>query len=118
MQVSQNNQSREIADLRRVIRMLEAFSFIGLLFSILAISESGGDLLYIVSASWFVVALMSFQSMLNFYKLGLYTLIIATIIVTVFDLTIGTASFGGASLAILLGIILYTVIKPVWGRFE
>lgn len=115
---SNNNQSSQMSDLRRVIRMLEAFSLIGLLFSILAIAESGGDLIYIVSASWFAVALVSFQSILNFYKIGLYTLIIATVIVTVFDLTIGTATFGGASLAILLGIILYSVIKPVWTQFE
>ncbi|MEQ8675622.1 MAG: hypothetical protein RLP44_00720 [Aggregatilineales bacterium] len=118
MQVSNQHQPEREHDMQRIIRTIEVASGVGLLFCAVNIARTDGDIFYILYASWFAVAIASFEAIVNWYKAGVYALIAATVVLTAVEFLSGMASLGGASLAVMLFVILYVYIAPVWSRFE
>ena len=113
-----SNQYQPERNMQRMVRAIEVASGVGLLFCAVNIAKTEGDIFYILYASWFAVAIASFEAILNWYKPGIYALIAATIGLTAIEFLSGMASLGGASLAVMLFVMLYVYIAPVWDRFE
>lgn len=113
-----SNQPEREHDMVRMVRLLETASGVGLLLCAANIARTDGDIYYIVYASWFAVAIASFEAIVNWYKAGIYALMTATAILTLVEFFSGTASLGGASLAMILFFMMYVYVAPLWSRFE
>ena len=114
-------ESRHQPEFVVVMRMFQIIVAIGLFFSLVMLAknispeELGRHLLYM---SWFAVTFISIEAILNWIKLGVYALIAATVVVTILDLFIGAATFGGASLGLLVAFLLLVYVRPLWHQFD
>jgi len=68
--------------------------------------------------AWFVVAIVSAVAILEWKKWGIYALGIATLIVTIVNIAQGSATWGGASLGVLIAFVLFVYLRPIWDEFE
>lgn len=104
-----------------VFRVFQLVVGLGLVLSLLLIAKQptfNADFGLMVYTSWFAIAFVSIEAIIQRLKAGVYALVLATIIVTVVDFTIGEATFGGATLGLLVAYILVAYIRPEWWQFD
>lgn len=107
--------------LEAALRLLLIASIVGLLYCFLIVSQMAGIALdngmwlYVI---WFAIAALSTYMMLNDDIWGAYALAIVTLAVTVFDIVRGAATIGGASLGLLVAIIIVGYIRSVQSPAE
>jgi uncharacterized membrane protein (DUF2068 family) len=104
-----------------MLEFFEMIAFIGLLFCLLALTHGvvgfaqEGLLLYTV---WFAVATVGTYAMKRGDPWGAYCILLATIVVTVFDILTGKANIGGASLGVLVLVVVGIYLRTEPLRLE
>lgn len=110
------------AEYRITLRIFQIIAGLGLILSVgLLISgetAAQADWRHFLYTTWFAIAIVSIETILNWYKAGVYILAGATLVVTLVDLLGGMATLGGASLGVLVFAIIFIHIRPVWNLFE
>ena len=112
---SRHNETRLVFRLFQIIAAVGLFLSVAMLASEPPLGAKIGQMVYI---SWFAIAVISIEAILQKLKVGVYALVFATITVTVVDLMIGKATLGGASLGLLVGYVLIVYIRPDWWQFD
>ena len=109
MQFLQEPKVRYDAITTVLLEFFEMISFIGLLFCLLALTHGvvgfavKGLILYTV---WFAVALIGVYAMKRGDHWGAYGILAATLAITIFDIITGKSNIGGASLGLLVLIVI------------
>ena len=114
MQYLRERTQRNTSLLITTLEIFEMVALIGLLFCVVTLVyhwtfiPSESLLLY---AIWFGIAMVSTYAMKRGDALGAYSLLVATIVITVFDFASGRANIGGASLGLLVLIIVVAYLR-------
>lgn len=115
------NDRRIYPELRLIFRVMQAVAAVGLLWSLsdlLGHTGRGAEWLTLLYATWFMLAVVCIEAILNWIRGGVYVLVIATLVVTLAEWSQGIASLGGASLAALLVLLLVAYVRPLWDQFD
>ena len=120
MQPFERKRSPELSAL---LGMLEIISVLGALYCLViladlqsAASVSTGCLL--TCMAWFAVSAISVYGILHWKKWGIYALGVATTVLTIINLVQRSATWGGASLGLLIGFIFAAYLRPIWRSFD
>lgn len=105
-----------VAELSILLEMLGVFAVLGLFYCALALAHglSGipvTDLL--LYAIWFAITVPSVALMQRGDRWGAYALGASTGVVTVYEIFRGHASLGGASLGLIIAVLLYAYLRQV-----
>jgi hypothetical protein len=120
MQPFERKRSPELSAL---LGMLEIVSILGLLYCLVMLA----DLLnaapvstecLLVCMAWFAVSAISVYGILHWKKWGIYALGVATTVLTIINLVQRSATWGGASLGLLIGFIFAVYLRPIWRYFD
>ncbi|MDX1992099.1 MAG: hypothetical protein SF029_06905 [bacterium] len=103
------------------LRMVEAVTVIGVLYCAVLIASGNTTIpqwQLMLYATWFAVAAASAEAILEWYRVGVYSLVAMTFFVGVVDLMSGMASAGGFVLALTLLFLIISYVVQEWWLFE
>lgn len=105
-------------DMRRMLRLLQAASFAGLAYAAVQLTaqDAPGDHWQMcVYAAWFVIAIASAETMLNWLAAGVWTLVTATGLLLLVDVLSG--SVVGWTMSAIIALLLWQYVRPQWQHF-
>jgi hypothetical protein len=119
---SVNNRKRS-TELTAILAIFEAVSLLGLVYCLLALTglqsaQATPSWRWVFYGGWFAVSAVCVYTMLHWKKWGAYGLAAATLIVTLVDIVQGSATWGGASLGLLIAFVVAVYLRPHWMDFE
>jgi hypothetical protein len=117
---SVNNRKRS-TELTAILAIFEVVSLLGLVYCLLAGLQNvqfmpAWRLLFY--GGWFAVSAVCVYAMLHWKKWGAYGLAAATLVVTMVDIAQGYATWGGASLGLIIAVLVAAYLRPHWMHFE
>lgn len=107
--------------LRTMLRFAQVVALLELGYCVATLAghtASKADWQFMLHTTWFALVIISAEAILYRIRAGVYALAGATIAVTVGEFYAGTATIGGASLALLVGFIIFVYILPNWKQFD
>lgn len=110
-----------IPDVRRMLRLFQVAALVGLAYSAvqLALQEAPGDnWIMCLYAAWFVVALASVETILNWLAFGVWTLVATTGILVVIETLFAPGSLAGPLLGLIVAVLVLAYLYPLRDRFE
>ena len=119
---SLNNRQRS-TELTAILAIFEVVSLLGLIYCLLVLvgiqsAQPMPAWRLAFYGGWFAVSAVCVYAMLHWKKWGAYGLAAATSIVTVLDIVKGSATWGGASLGLLIAVLIAAYLRPHWMDFE
>jgi hypothetical protein len=117
----QTLRNRHTPEMRVMLRTLQIVALAGLVIGIVTLAKATAPyaewrlMLYI---SWFAIAVISAEAILYWLKAGVHALLGMTLLVTLIELVSGSASLGGASLGLLMIVILVGYLYPLRNQFD
>lgn len=112
---SQNRPRRHDPMLSSTLGVLVVVSVFGLVYCILILTNAGAArmtaLQLLLYTGWFAVSAVSAYAMLHWKLWGVFALGAATLIVTVVDILNDWATWGGATLGLLITFILVAYLR-------
>jgi hypothetical protein len=117
---SVNNRKRS-TELTAILAIFEVVSLLGLVYCLLVAIQNLQPMpawRLAFYGGWFAVSAVCVYAMLRWRKWGAYSLAAATLIVTVVDIVQGFATWGGASLGLIITVLVAAYLRPHWMDFE
>jgi hypothetical protein len=117
---SVSNRKRS-TELTAILAIFEVVSLLGLVYCLLVAVQNLQPMpiwRLAFYGGWFAVSAVCVYAMLRWKKWGAYGLAVATLIVTVVDIARGFATWGGASLGLLIAVLIAAYLRPHWMDFE
>ena len=114
-------RNQHTPEVRVVLRMLQIVAVIGLCSGVLTLarmSAPNAEFRHLLYISWFAIAILSVEAILHWIKAGVYALFWMTLLVTAVEFVQGNASLGGASLGLVLAVILVGYLYPLRDQFD
>jgi hypothetical protein len=117
------NGRKRSAELTAILMIFEGVSLLGLVYCLLALTgvQSVQSMLpwrLALYAAWFAVSAVGVYAMLHWKRWGAYVLAIATFVITFMDIAQGYATWGGASLGLVVTALLVVYLYPHWMHFD
>lgn len=106
-----------------LLSLMEVVSVLGVIYILLVLARQQSIIpiqreILVLYGVWFLVSGVSVYGILKWKKWGVYALAASTAVVTVVDVLRGTASLGGASLGLVVVVVLAVYLRPIWEDFE
>jgi hypothetical protein len=117
---SVNNRKRS-TELTAILAIFEGVSLLGLVYCVLVAAQNTQPMpawRLAFYGAWFAVSAVCVYAMIHWKKWGAYGLALATVVVTVVDIVQGFATWGGASLGLLIAVLVAAYLRPHWMDFE
>jgi hypothetical protein len=119
---STNNRERS-TELTAILAIFEIVSVLGLVYCLLVLAglqnaQPQPAWRLVFYGGWFAVSAVCVYAMLRWKRWGAYGLAAATLVVTVVDIVKGLATWGGASLGLIIAALIAVYLRPHWIDFE
>jgi hypothetical protein len=108
-------------EFRTVLRMIQITAGVGIVYSAAALAREtapNAEWRYALYTTWFAIAILSVEAILRWIKAGVYALLLMTLVVGAVEILEGVANLGGASLGLLVVVILVGYLYPLRDQFD
>jgi len=117
------NDRKRSTELTAILGIFEVVSLLGLVYCALVLAgvqnaQPMPAWRLMIYGAWFGVSAVSVYAMLHWKRWGAYGLAVATLVVTVVDIVKGFATWGGASLGLIVAVLVAAYLRPHWVDFE
>jgi hypothetical protein len=117
------NGRKRSTELTAILTLFEGISLLGLGYCLLMLAgvQNITAILpwrLVLYASWFAISAVGVYAMLHWKRWGAYMLAIATLAITFVDISQGYATWGGASMGLVIAVLLVIYLYPHWMHFD